>query len=149
MPKGKELNDRQKLFVSEYVASKNATQSAIKAGYSEKTAYSMGARLLKNVEIQNAIDDKLGKMAKKLDLTAEKILMDIEEVKRRCLQGEEIRDREGNPTGEWRFDASNALKACELQGRHLKMFTDRTEVEQSGEVIVNFNIPRPKGGDAK
>lgn len=145
MPKGKELNDRQKLFVSEYVASKNATQSAIKAGYSEKTAYSMGARLLKNVEIQNAIDDKLGKMAKKLDLTAEKILMDIEEVKRRCLQGEEIRDREGNPTGEWRFDASNALKACELQGRHLKMFTDRTEVEQSGEVIVNFNIPRPKG----
>lgn len=145
MAKGKELNDRQKLFVSEYVASKNATQSAIKAGYSEKTAYSMGARLLKNVEIQNAIDDKLGKMVKKLDLTAEKILMDIEEVKRRCLQGEEIRDREGNPTGEWRFDASNALKACELQGRHLKMFTDRTEVEQSGEVIVNFNIPRPKG----
>ena len=149
MPNGKELNDRQKLFVSEYIIDRNATQSAIRAGYSEKTARQMGARLLTNVDIQKAIDSKLEKMAKKLDLTAEKILMDIEEVKRRCLQGEEIRDREGNPTGEWRFDASNALKACELQGRHLKMFTDRTEVEQSGEVVVNFNIPRPKGGDAK
>lgn len=145
MPKGKELNERQKLFISEYIIDRNATQSAIRAGYSEKTAYAIGNNLLKKIEIKNAIDEKLDKMAKKLDLTAEKILMDIEEVKRRCLQGEEILDREGNSTGEWRFDASNALKACELQGRHLKMFTDRTEVEQSGEVIVNFNIPRPKG----
>ena len=43
------MNERQKHFADEYIISKNATQSAIKVGYSEKTAYSIGQRLLKKV----------------------------------------------------------------------------------------------------
>ena len=53
------LNDRQGLFVSEYIKDMNATQAAIRAGYSKKTAYSQGQRLLKNVEIKKAVDDLL------------------------------------------------------------------------------------------
>lgn len=49
------MNERQKHFADEYIISKNATQSAIKAGYSEKTSYSIGQRLLKNVEISEYI----------------------------------------------------------------------------------------------
>jgi len=49
------MNDKQKHFADEYIISRNATQSAIKAGYSEKTAYSIGQRLLKNVEISEYI----------------------------------------------------------------------------------------------
>ena len=49
------MNERQKHFADEYIISKNATQSAIVAGYSEKTAYSIGQRLLKNVEISKYI----------------------------------------------------------------------------------------------
>ena len=49
------MNERQKHFADEYIISKNATQSAIVAGYSEKTAYSIGQRLLKNVEISEYI----------------------------------------------------------------------------------------------
>lgn len=49
------MNERQKHFADEYIISKNATQSAIKAGYSEKTAYSIGQRLLKKVEISEYI----------------------------------------------------------------------------------------------
>ena len=40
------MNDKQKHFADEYIISRNATQSAIKAGYSDKTARSIGQRLL-------------------------------------------------------------------------------------------------------
>ena len=48
------LNDRQQLFVTEYVKDMNATKAAERAGYSKRTAYSQGQRLLKNVEIKKA-----------------------------------------------------------------------------------------------
>ena len=49
------LTDKQKRFVEEYLVDLNATQAAIRAGYSEQTAYSIGQRLLKKVEVQEAI----------------------------------------------------------------------------------------------
>ena len=49
------MNERQKHFADEYIISKNATKSAIKAGYSGKTAYSIGQKLLKKVEISEYI----------------------------------------------------------------------------------------------
>jgi len=49
------MNERQKHFADEYIISKNATKSAIKAGYSEKTSYSIGQKLLKKAEISEYI----------------------------------------------------------------------------------------------
>lgn len=49
------LTAQQRLFVAEYLKDNNATQAAIPAGYSEKTAYSIGQLLLKKVEIAQAI----------------------------------------------------------------------------------------------
>ena len=51
------VNPKQAQFVSEFLVDLNATQAAIRAGYSEKTAYSQGQRLLKNVEIQAALTE--------------------------------------------------------------------------------------------
>lgn len=50
------LNDKQKRFVAEYLIDLNATQAAIRAGYSAKTAHSQGPRLLEHVEIAAAVD---------------------------------------------------------------------------------------------
>lgn len=50
------MTHRQELFIQEYIKTGNATHSAITAGYSKKTAYSIGQRLLKNVDIKEAID---------------------------------------------------------------------------------------------
>lgn len=50
------MTDKQQLFVREYLIDFNATRAAIKAGYSKRTAYSIGQRLLKNVEIKQALD---------------------------------------------------------------------------------------------
>ncbi len=51
------MTPRQEKFCVEYLIDLNATQAAIRAGYSEKTAYSMGQRLLKNVEIKSRIKE--------------------------------------------------------------------------------------------
>lgn len=51
------MTPRQEKFCIEYLIDLNATQAAIRAGYSEKTAYSMGQRLLKNVEIKSRIKE--------------------------------------------------------------------------------------------
>lgn len=50
------MTHRQELFIQEYIKTGNATHSVITAGYSKKTAYSIGQRLLKNVDIKEAID---------------------------------------------------------------------------------------------
>ena len=53
------MNDRQKIFVAKYLLCMNATQAAINAGYSPRTAYSQGQRLLKHVEVKAAIDNAM------------------------------------------------------------------------------------------
>ncbi|CAM3778168.1 terminase small subunit [Litorimonas haliclonae] len=73
MAKTKKLTPKQKLFVAEYLIDLNATQAAIRAGYSEKTAYSQGQRLLKNVEIQNSLAIAKEKRADRLEITADRI----------------------------------------------------------------------------
>jgi phage terminase small subunit len=55
----KQPNARQQRFAIEYLSSGNATEAAKRAGYSEKTAYSQGQRLLKNVEVKRIVREKL------------------------------------------------------------------------------------------
>jgi phage terminase small subunit len=125
------LTDQQRLFCLEYLKDHNGKQAAIRAGYSEKTAEVQASRLLSNVKVSAFIQEKQSKVEKKLELSAEKILRDIEETRIRCMQGEPVLDSEGNPTGEWTFQASAALKASELQGKYKKLWTDK--IEHSGQ----------------
>lgn len=53
------MNHRQQVFVDEYLKCWKAAEAARRAGYSARTAYSMGPRLLKNVEVRRAIDNRL------------------------------------------------------------------------------------------
>lgn len=74
------LTDKQRKFVAEYLIDLNATQAAIRAGYSEATAHSSGPRLLENVGVAAAIAERTEKHAAKLDITAEKVLAAIAEI---------------------------------------------------------------------
>ena len=56
------MTPKQEKFIIEYIKNQNATQAAIKAGYNKNTAYSMGQRLLKHVEIKKAINETLQAM---------------------------------------------------------------------------------------
>lgn len=68
------LNCKQRLFVSAYVRTRNATQAAIEAGYSEKAANPQGARLLANASIRAAIDDQIGAIEAASLITTERVL---------------------------------------------------------------------------
>jgi len=65
------LNERQKRFIAAYIVDPNATNAAKIAGYSEKTAYSIGQRLLKNVEIKQELEAKTERLNVKTEWTKE------------------------------------------------------------------------------
>ncbi len=73
MAKGK-IRAKQAQFVQEYLTDFNATQAALRAGYSPKTAYSIGQRLLKKVEIQAELARARQEAAVKTGVTPEKVL---------------------------------------------------------------------------
>lgn len=71
------MTPKQQSFVTEYLIDKNATQAAIRAGYSKHTAYSQGERLLRNAEIRSAIDAGIAKHAENAGLSIEMVLASI------------------------------------------------------------------------
>ena len=74
MPK---LNDKQRVFVEEYLIDLNATQAAIRAGYSKKTAKDIGCENLAKPNIQQAIQEAMDKRSKRTEITADKVLQEI------------------------------------------------------------------------
>ena len=136
------LTPKQAAFVREYLIDLNATQAAIRAGYSAKTAQEQGSRLLSNVMVAKVIQAAMDARAKKTGIDAEFVLQGIVKLIERCEQAVPVLDNEGNPTGEWRFESSSAMRGYELLGKHLKLFTDK--VEQSGNInlTVTTGVPR-------
>lgn len=133
------LTPKQRAFINEYLIDLNATQAAIRAGYSEKTAYAIGQENLKKLEIKEEIDKALQERSERVKLNADWVLKRLQLISDRCIQGEPVYDREGNPTGEWRFDSAGANKATELIGKHLGMFKDK--IEHTGNMQFGIQLP--------
>ena len=74
------LNEKQSRFVEEYPIDLNATQAAIRAGYSAKTAYSQGQRLLKHVEVSQAISDALSQRSQRTEITQDRVLQELAKI---------------------------------------------------------------------
>jgi phage terminase small subunit len=74
------LTDKQSAFVAEYPTDKNATQAAIRAGYSTKTARSQGQRLLTKVDIKDLVNQKLTELEEKAGLTAELAMREVKAI---------------------------------------------------------------------
>ena len=139
------MTGKQNVFVQEYLKDMNATQAAIRAGYSAHTAYSIGQRLLSNVEISQAIDAAMSERSERAKLTADYVLQNLHEIAQRCMQkspvmvkGEQAIDEEGRHL--WTFDAKNALRALELIGKHMGMFTDKNRQQEETPEDVKIQI---------
>lgn len=74
------LNDKQQRFVEEYLVDLNATQAAIRAGYSADTAYSQGQRLLKNVEVAAALGSAMEERSQRTEITADRVLKELAKI---------------------------------------------------------------------
>jgi len=145
------LSVKQELFIKEYLVDFNATQAAIRAGYSEKTSYSIGFENLKKPEIQVAIAQAIKERTKSVDLSVEWVLEGFKEIRERCMQVKPVMVKvngEWVESGEFKFDSAGANKANENIGRYFKMFTDN--MKMSGEldlkgISVNFVTPEDEG----
>jgi len=73
----KKLSPKQRLFVAEYCKDYNATQAAIRAGYSQRTARSQGQRLLTNVDIQVAIERRQQKTEERADVEVDDVVAEL------------------------------------------------------------------------
>ena len=123
------LNAKQEAFCREYIIDLNATQAAIRAGYSEKTAKSIGSRLLTNVDIQDFIAKLKIERSGRVQIDADWVLMAAKRVYDRCMQEEPVLEKDGTPVmcttehGEiaaaYTFNAAGANKALETIGKHV------------------------------
>ena len=113
------MTPKQAAFVNEYLIDLNATQAAIRAGY-KGDPNTVGPRLLVNVGIQTAIRERQKARQERTEITQDLVLTDIELIKQDAMR--KAYDKNGN---EAMINHTSALKACELQGRHLQMWNDK------------------------
>ena len=135
------LTPKQEMFAKEYLQDLNATQAAIRAGYSPRTAKQMGTENLAKPVLAAAIQKAMAERAKRTEIDADYVLNSIRETMERCKQAEPVRYQNGDPVmidtpdGEivpaYKFDSTAVLKGAELLGRHLAMFTDRAVVDMN------------------
>ncbi len=90
-----DITIKQSRFIDEYLLDMNATQAAIRAGYSAKTASSQWERLLRNAEIRKAISTASVKLAFRVEVTAERVLR--ERARLAFFDIRKLLDTEGNP----------------------------------------------------
>ena len=133
------LTERQQLFFKEYLIDSNATQAAIRAGYSKKTAYSQGQRLLKNVEGRRLLQEMMQQREKELVADQDEVLKYLTEV----LRGKSVahvlaRDEIGaDRVIQKPPDEKERLKAAELLGKRYSLFTDKVNVEGAIPVVIS------------
>lgn len=138
------LSDKQRIFVEEYLVDLNATQAAIRAGYSERTASRIGPQLLGKNWVREAIEKAQAKRARRVEVTQDYVINNLVEIVERTMQrapvldrkGEQVTDEEGRAV--WTFDAKNANRALELLGKHLGIFSDRVQNEISGGLSITW-----------
>lgn len=140
------LNARQQLFVAHYLKTTNATESAKAAGYSEKTAKSIGSELLSKPDIKAAIEGKVKSIIERLDIGPDYILGSLRKIAERCMQAVPVEawDHEAKQmvkTGEWKFESAGANKALELLGKSKfnKLFTDNLEIDDKSGIAEKLN----------
>ena len=129
------LTEKQKRFVAEYIKDYNATQAAIRAGYSEQTAYSQGNRLLKKVEIKKAIKELQEEIRK--ENIAEAI--EVEEFLSLAMRGEieeevVVTENIGDYESRARIikkqlSAKERIRAAELLGKRYALFTEKVDMD--------------------
>ena len=137
------LNDKQQRFCDEYLIDLNATQAAIRSGYSKKTAKEQGSRLLSNVNVKAYIDARMKEKEKELIADQDEVLKYLTSVLRGMSQSEiVVVENIGDFTSEARRiqkapDEKERLKAAELLGKRYNLFSDKMKVDVALPVVIS------------
>ena len=166
------MTKKQKRFVEEYLIDLNATQAAIRAGYSPDTAKSIGSENLTKPDLQVRIAKAMAERSKRTGVNADRVVMelakiafvnagDVIDAETATLKPDAAREDTaaiqsvkvktfGEDGLEREIKMADKLKALELLGKHLGMFKDK--VELSGTLETEKNklddlIKQMRGGD--
>lgn len=150
-PRIEELTEKQKMFCKEYLIDLNATQAAIRAGYSERSAKEIGCENLTKPNIQLYIQQLMDKRSNRLEITADKVLQeiaklafgnvknlydesgklkkieDIEEEVAATIQ-EVYHEEIGDAVVKRKYKTADKKASLELLGKYLKLFSDKIEL---------------------
>ena len=150
----KKLTAKQVRFVDEYLVDLNATQAAIRAGYSRNSARQMGAENLTKPVIAAAVAEAKRERSVATKIDAEWVLRQAVELHRRCMQ--EIRPVRNPKTGKQQYDddgnalfafnAAASIRSLELVGKHVDIgaFTDRIEVSGAISLVERIQAGRDR-----
>lgn len=146
------LTDKQQRFVDEYLIDLNATQAAIRAGYSVRTANEQGAQNLAKLSIQDAISRKMAARSRRTGVNAERVVLELAKVAfakmtdivdsngkikedaspddLACIESIKYKESDNEYGGsvEREVKIASKLKALELLGKHLGMWSDKFNV---------------------
>ena len=152
------MTEKQQRFVDEYLIDLNATQAAIRAGYSVKTAKDIGCQNLAKLNIQQAISEKMAERSKRTGVNQDRIVLELAKIAfvnaadvidsddatikagataddTAAIQSVKVKlipGKKGEGV-EREIRLNDKLKALELLGKHLGMWNDKLD--------VNLNIP--------
>lgn len=131
------LTIKQKKFADEYIISGNATEAAIKAGYSKKTASVIGNENLRKPYIKSYIDEQMKELEEKSIANQKEVLQYLTRVMR-GKETEEVLASTGNFEQKIKnisVGAKDRIKAAELIGKRYSLWTDRVEVDSDLTIV--------------
>ena len=144
------LTTKQQRFVEEYLIDLNATQAAVRAGYSRNCAGQIGDENLKKPQIAAAVAEAKRERSVATKIDSDWVLRQAVELHRRCMQEikparnpktrQQIKDEDGNLL--FTFNAAAANRALELIGKHVEIGAFKERIEVSGGLSLVERINR-------
>ncbi|MEK4513610.1 terminase small subunit [Paenibacillus sp. FSL K6-2524] len=143
------LTPKQKTFVQEYLVDLNATQAAIRAGYSVKTAEAIGHENLRKPKIAEAIEKAMDKRSERTEITADRVLQELAKIgfanisdylkvntAERVVEYKEQTDEEGNKTHTPIFDFVQAVELFDTDNIARSKLDAVAEIKQTKDGVA-------------
>lgn len=143
------LTERQKRFADHYIETGNATEAAVLAGYSKKTARVIGPENLLKPDVKKYIDARIAEKDAERVAKQDEVLEFLTSILRGQVKEEFPL---GLGMGEQQLvkkelDGKDRIKAAELLGKRYGMWIDKQQVDVNGAVQIVDNVPVPGGDD--
>lgn len=157
----RKLTDKQRRFVDEYLIDLNATQAAIRAGYSVNTANEQGSQNLAKLSIQQAIAERMAERSKRTGVNQDRVVLELAKIAfvkmtdivdshgrikdtateddLACIESIKYKSSESD-TGssvEREVKISSKIKALELLGKHLGMWNDKVDLNITSPIVIS------------